>query len=100
MNAVAEVIYLHESFGNSSFAAKLLHTILHDWMMNSEIDKINQLYEDINFDAVSLMVMITLLRKTSVYKKEIPLWSYVILKAYGLCKRENTLPRKELYGLI
>lgn len=99
-NPVVVGIYLHESFDNSRLAAKTLHFILYEWMNNSDIDSVNQLYTDIDFDKVSLMVLITLLRKSSVYKKEIPRWSECIFSAYEKCKKLHINPRKELYGLI
>lgn len=75
-----------------------LHNKLFYFIMKDDIESINDLYNHI--DSYNLDELITLLRTSSIYKPEIKLWSYAIVKAYDMCKDEGSLPRKELWGMI
>lgn len=77
-----------------------LHRLLYYMVRASDVDSINKVYKEIDFDNITMLKLIILLRSTAVFKRQIPCWTRVVILAYEMCKEMSIQPRKELWGLI
>lgn len=79
----------------NDFCYKIRQAVFYD-----NVDALNKIYEEYDYSNATLLELITLLRKSAVYKKQIPLWTFVIITSYRLCLNMKLNPYKELHGLI
>lgn len=96
-----DIVYYLEFESKSRDACTYLHkNVLFYPMHSGDLEFITYLFNTIDIHKLSSFSLITLLRTTSTYKKELPMWHDVLYHTISVVTNEGLDPKKELYGMI
>jgi hypothetical protein len=96
-----DIVYYLDSSNKQKDACTYLHkNVLFQPMHSGDLEFITYLFNTIDIHKLSSFSLITLLRTTSCYKKEVSKWAEVLKYTDSLLKSEGIDSEKELYGMI
>ena len=80
-------------------ASAYMTVLMHHAVQSEDKKFLNYFFSSIDKNNLTSWSLIALLRSTSVYKNQIPLWKDLYLYTKDIVSKEGLNPKREMYGL-